>query len=187
MLALAAKRPTDAGTAPIELRHGEATHIPYDADAFDAAVSTQVLEYVPDIPEALAELRRVLRPGGRLLVLDTDWDSIVWRSNDDERMRRVLGTWDQHLADPHLPRTLVSSLRHAGFDVARPVIVPLLNVGFDPNCFSANLVSVIARYVAGRDGWSDEAVQAWAADLRQLGVDYFFSLNGYVFQATNLA
>jgi arsenite methyltransferase len=53
---------------------GDAVELPYPDRAFDAAVSTQVYEYVADIPRALSELRRVLRPGGRALVLDTDWD-----------------------------------------------------------------------------------------------------------------
>jgi arsenite methyltransferase len=60
----------------------------------------------------------VLRPGGRVLVLDTDWDSIVWRSGDDERMERVLAAWEEHLVDPHLPRSLKGSLERAGFEVA---------------------------------------------------------------------
>src|SRR4051812_22654867 len=53
---------------------GDVVELPYADGAFDAAVSTQVYEYVADLPRALAELRRVLRPGGRALVLDTDWD-----------------------------------------------------------------------------------------------------------------
>ena len=113
MLALArARMPTDQ--APVELRHGEAVRIPYPDASFDVAVSTQVLEYVADIATALSEIHRVLRPGGRVLILDTDWDSIVWHSNDERRMDRVLAIWEQHLADPHLPRTLRRGLELAG-------------------------------------------------------------------------
>ena len=55
-----------------EFQRADATNLPYPDDTFDAAVSTQVYEYVADIPRALGELYRVTRPGGRVVVLDTD-------------------------------------------------------------------------------------------------------------------
>ena len=63
---------------------------------------------------------RVLDFGGRLLLLDTDWDSIVWHSRAPQRMRRVLAAWDAHAADPHLPRTLPGLIRDAGFTLPTP-------------------------------------------------------------------
>jgi arsenite methyltransferase len=146
-----------------------------------------VLEYVKDVPGALAEMTRVLRPGGRVLVLDTDWDSIVWHSSDEERMARVLAAWEQHLVDPHLPRRLRGWLERAGLQVAPPQVVPLCNVGFDPATYSAGLLDFVAGFVVGRDGLTAEEVQAWAADLRSLGPDAFFSLNRYLFCATKAA
>jgi arsenite methyltransferase len=187
MLALARSRPTRPSSAPIELRQAGADRLPYAAASFDVAVSTQVLEYVKDVPGALAEIWRVLRPGGRVLVLDTDWDSIVWHSGDDRRMARVLAAWAQHLVDPHLPRTLRGSLERAGFQVAPPQVVPLLNVGFDPATYSAGLLDFVVGFVVGRDGLTAEEVQAWATDLRSLGAGAFFSLNRYLFSATKAA
>ena len=184
MLALARAQALAPGSAPVELGHADANRLPYPAAAFDAAVSTQVLEYVADVPGALAEIHRVLRPGGRVLVLDTDWDSIVWRSGDDERMQRVLAAWEEHLVDPHLPRTLKGSLERAGFEVAPPRVLPLLNVGFEQATYSAGLLEITARFVAGRRGLRAEEVDAWAADLRALGAEAFFSLNRYLFLAT---
>jgi SAM-dependent methyltransferase len=70
-------------------------------------------EYVQDATAALGEAFRVLRPGGRLLVLDTDWGSIVWHSGDAERMRRVLAAWEEHLVDPHPPPRLTRLLSAA--------------------------------------------------------------------------
>src|SRR3954447_18033463 len=98
---------------------GDALALPYPEGSFDAAVSTQVYEYVSDIPRALSELRRVLRPGGRALVLDTDWDSVVWHAADRQRHRRIMAAWEEHLVHAHLPCTLPGHLRRAGFRVTR--------------------------------------------------------------------
>lgn len=163
---------------------GTATELPVPDAAFEAVTSTQVYEYVPDMPSALAEARRVLRPGGRLVVLDTDWDSIVWRSSDDLRMERVLTAWDEHLADAHLPRRLPGLLRAAGFALTSAEVIPLLNVGYRPDTYSAGLIAFVAAFVPGRLGVQADEVAAWEADLRALGEDYFCSLNRYLFVAT---
>jgi SAM-dependent methyltransferase len=183
MLQIAAGRRPPAGAAPLDFRTGDACALPLPDASVDAAVSTQVYEYVDDMPAALAEARRVLRPGGRLLVLDTDWDSIVWHSGDEERMRRVLAAWDEHLVHRGLPRLLGRLLREAGFSVSERAVIPILNAGYDADTYSAGLIGFIAAFVPGRHGLTDADAAAWAQDLRGLEEDYFFSLNRYVFLA----
>ena len=178
MLASARRR-----EAPVEYGTGDALALPFPDEQFDVAVCTQVYEYVEDIAAALAEARRVLRTGGRLLVLDTDWDSIVWHSGDRERMERVLEAWNEHLADPYLPRRLPGLLRAAGLELTDSAIIPILNVGADRDTYSAGMSGVVAAYVAGRGGISEADAIAWEQDLAGLGDDYFFSLNRYLFVA----
>jgi arsenite methyltransferase len=60
MLALARARTTRPNSAPIEFRQAGADRLPYAEASFDVAVATQVLEYVKDVPGALAETWRVL-------------------------------------------------------------------------------------------------------------------------------
>jgi arsenite methyltransferase len=186
MLGIASTRAQVPGGPAIELELAAAGRIPHGAESFDVVVSTQVFEYIDDVPGALDEIRRVLRPAGRVVLLDTDWGSIVWRSTDDARMGRVLTAFEEHLENPHLPRTLGDSLTKAGFTVTHLQVIAMLNAGFDPRTYSAGLVDIVEAFVPGRAKVTKEEAQAWADDLRGLGAGYFFSLNRYLFVASAL-
>ena len=116
----------------IDYRVGNATGLPVDAGQFDVAVSTQVIEYVPDTDAALREIARVLRQGGRAFIVDTDIDSWVWHAADAERMARIMKGWEMHCADPRLPRTLIPRLRAAGFKIVEVEGYPIVNTTYRP-------------------------------------------------------
>jgi ubiquinone/menaquinone biosynthesis C-methylase UbiE len=186
MLAIASTRADVPGGPGIELELATVARIPHPAESFDVVVSTQVFEYVDDVAGALEEVRRVLRPAGRVVLLDTDWGSVVWRSSDDERMARVLTAFEDHLADPHLPRTLTDVLAKTGFTPTHEQVVPLLNTAYDARTYSAGLIDIVSDFVPGHAGVTEDEARAWADDLRSLGPSYFFSLNRYLFVASAL-
>jgi arsenite methyltransferase len=163
----------------------DASKLPFPDSSFDAAVSTQVYEYVADMPSALVELFRVLRPGGRIAIVDTDYDSLVIHTEDPERMSRVLRAWDEHFVHRGLPRVLTPLLRDAGFAVGRRSAIPILNPEYHPGAFSYHLTQMMAAFAVGRCGVSKAEADAWLAELQQLGErgDYFYSLNRYLFLA----
>lgn len=169
----------------VTLLIGDATDLPFPDACFDAATVTQVYAYVPEVDRALAELHRVLRPGGRVLILDTDWDSVVWSSSDQARMHRVLAAWTERFADPHLPRSLSPLLRDAGFRIRTRQALTLLNADYDPSSYSGTNIEVIAAYVSKRHAFARDEVEAWKRDLAELGAKgrYFFSLTRYLFLA----
>jgi ubiquinone/menaquinone biosynthesis C-methylase UbiE len=66
MLAIAAQKPAVSGGSTISYHEAPAEQLPVDDDAFDLVTCQQGLQFMPDRPAALAEMRRALRPGGRL-------------------------------------------------------------------------------------------------------------------------
>jgi ubiquinone/menaquinone biosynthesis C-methylase UbiE len=69
MLAIARQRATGLGR-DVDLREGDAEHLPFDDASFDTVVCALSLCTIPSPDGAVAEMRRVLGPGGRLLLLD---------------------------------------------------------------------------------------------------------------------
>jgi SAM-dependent methyltransferase len=183
MLALAARR--CAGHDNVELLRGEATAVPVPDGGFDAALSVQVQEYVPDVDAGLGELHRVLRPGGRVLVFDVDWATLSLHADDPARSARVLDAWDEHLAHRSLPRTLAPRLRRAGFADVRVRAEAFATVAFDPETYGAALVPFIGAFVAGRGGVSAEEAEAWVAEQRALGErgEFSFAVMQFCFTA----
>lgn len=98
---------------PVELSEAGAEALPFEDDSFDTVVSTLVLCTVPDQVQALAEIRRVLRPGGRLLFIEHvrgEGSAARWQD-------RIEPLWGFLLAGCHPNRDTVSSIREAGFEI----------------------------------------------------------------------
>ena len=68
MVAALKQRVRDARVTNVQCEQADLYLLPFDAGSFDAVVAANVLHLVPDLPGALAALRRVSRPGGRVVV-----------------------------------------------------------------------------------------------------------------------
>jgi len=84
MLELARRRIDEARLGDADLRLGRLEHLPVSDGEADAMVANLVLHHVADPPEVLREIRRGLRPGGRLVIADLS-------EHDDERFWSSLG------------------------------------------------------------------------------------------------
>lgn len=72
MLALTRKRLREAGASAVPLILADARHLPFAAASFDCVFNSYMLDLIPtaDIPLIVAEFRRVLRPGGRIVLVN---------------------------------------------------------------------------------------------------------------------
>ena len=101
-------------SVPVEVVDAGVERLPFPDGCFDAAVSTFVLCSVADPATALAEVRRTLRPGGTLVVLEHvagDGKLRRWQERLTPVHRRIAGNC-------HLARDTRAALADAGFDVS---------------------------------------------------------------------
>jgi len=113
-LAAAAAR---AVPVPVEVTDGTASALPAADASYDAAVVSFVLCTVPDQHTALAEIRRVLRPGGTLCFLEHVRADIRGLA----RMQRALDAtvWPHLFGGCHLSRDTATAIERAGFTISR--------------------------------------------------------------------
>lgn len=113
LLEIAKKRATDRGLQSTMLE-GSGEDIPFSSASFDSVVCTFTLCSVGDPKRVMSEMRRILRPGGRLLFLEHG------RAPDVKVFRwqhRIEPMWKRLAGGCHLTRPIGSALRGAGFEV----------------------------------------------------------------------
>ena len=113
MLALARARLDRAGLRHCSVRHGDIYDLALPRDSFDAVIIHQVLHFLDDSARAIAEAARVLRPSGRLLVVDFAPHDLEFLR--EERAHRRLG---------FAAETVTQWLEAAGLDVLRQETLP---------------------------------------------------------------
>ena len=113
MLALARARLDRAGLQHCSVRHGDIYDLALPRDSFDVVIVHQVLHFLDDSARAIAEAARVLRPGGRLLVVDFAPHDLEFLR--EEHAHRRLG---------FAAETVAQWLEAAGLDVLRQETLP---------------------------------------------------------------
>ena len=83
-------------------------------NSFDGVVCTQVLSYLPEPEAAIGRMLRWTKPGGRLFIAETDWDTLVYSIPDKDLQRKVVESFSDHLGDGWVGRRLYTWCRQAG-------------------------------------------------------------------------
>ena len=116
MREVAAGRADTAGVT-VELLDGGAEELPLGDASVDLVTCERVLQHLEDPDAAVREFARVLRPGGRVVVIDSDWATSIVHPGDQDVLERygafILTQWP----NPYSGRLLRGQLRAAGLDV----------------------------------------------------------------------
>jgi len=109
-------RDTERLSFPVDLIEGSAEEIPLESASVDTVVTTWTLCTIPDASRALHEMRRVLKPGGRLLFVEhgrAPDPNVVWWQD------RLNPIWKGIGGGCHLNRAIGSLIEGAGFQFER--------------------------------------------------------------------
>jgi len=139
MLERARKRLEDLGLTHIELRQAPAEELPFEDESFDNVVSSMVFCSVSDPQRALAEVRRLLKPGGSFRFIEHVRSESAFRGGLQDVVTPV---WSWLGAGCHPNRRTLETIREAGFDVQ------------DVQRYSLSIIPVIVGVARPSDGAS---------------------------------
>jgi ubiquinone/menaquinone biosynthesis C-methylase UbiE len=156
-----ARRRSDG--AEVEYARADATDLPLEDGALGAYRAERVYQHLADPAAALAEARRVLGPGGRIVLIDQAWDGLVIDGEPKELTRAIIQAHSDSLRNPWIGRSYRRLFSEAGFaDVTvHAEVVPITAPPL------AEIVPKLAADAAVAAGAVDRGDGArWLADQR---------------------
>jgi SAM-dependent methyltransferase len=185
MLAVATERAA-ARQVTVKFQVGTAEDLP-----FDVVRSERTLQWVADPARAAAEFARVLRPGGRVCVIDTDWRTLLPDHPSPALARRFLDAMGSVRGDQMtVGSRLVNLLRDAGFDDVQATAETHIWLEWDPDSSVSPAGLVPLRFVAAdlteRGLLDAEEVDTMITQFEQSARDnrFFVSLTMFAAAAT---
>jgi ubiquinone/menaquinone biosynthesis C-methylase UbiE len=184
MVAEAAAR-SEGSTLPVEFHLGDASALEYDDASFDGCRADRVFQHLSDPTSALAELMRVCRPGGRIVISDSDWETIVVDAPDRPTTRTLMTfVCDSH-ANGWAAHQLPGLLKRAGATAlsVTPITIVLTDLGLADTLLG--LRPLVARARTAGIVSQDDA-DRWLASLEEADANQRFLLafTGFVTAGT---
>jgi ubiquinone/menaquinone biosynthesis C-methylase UbiE len=185
-IALATRLSAAEASAILTFARADGHDLPFADQSFDAAVCISVLEFCERPSQVLAEVRRVLRPGGRLLVANADEDTRVYNGSDRELGRRITRAIADRGRDPWLARRLASMVRAAGFHLEQEAVLVDLEREFAPESSGHTHAHLWRDHLLRGAGISTQDYDLWLADLEACAQDgsYCYSVVTYAYLVT---
>jgi ubiquinone/menaquinone biosynthesis C-methylase UbiE len=180
LLDYARKRPPMAGEPPIEWVAGYADSLPFPAHTFDVGLAVTLISHLRNQHAALAELRRVTKVGGKVMLFDQDYQTLVFEHSDRHLTRRILlhGA-DYNIVDGWCGRKLPGLLAEVGLH--HVTCWPFV---YSERDASSYLITIAERFakLARRHGVIDrEEHKTWIGELHARATEgtFYASLNYY--------
>jgi ubiquinone/menaquinone biosynthesis C-methylase UbiE len=179
-----ARRRTDATTPNISFKEGSVQELPFKNESFDRVIATQLLLHLPDPWSGLAEMCRVLAPGGLISIREIDWGTLVVECTDRELSRRFTQLTCNGFRNGLIVRELAWRLRDLGFQRIR--INAEVEVAQEADAFYRWLIEPSLSHFMKSGAFTEAEADSFLGDLegRSRQGRYFCSKTYYSFIAS---
>lgn len=183
LVACARRRTAPAG-AHVSFQVGDACELPFADAAFDRVVANQVLLHLADPWQAVAQMRRVLGPGGLLSIGEWDWDSTCLAVTDRELGRRFTHLLCDQMNNGLIARDLDWQLARHGF--THVAVTPQVQLCREPGAVHQWLIEPVTRELVRTGALTPEEGRLLLADLHERATTgrYFLARTYYTAIAT---
>lgn len=129
------------------LVRGSCDHLPFDDASFDCVINSEVIEHVPDVPEIMVEMWRVLRPGGTLVLGTPDYSRRLWLMLEWIYGKVLPGAYAHEHITHYTSQGLAERLTEMGYEV-----LECRYVGFCEMIFKARKPATASAASVAREG-----------------------------------
>lgn len=163
----------------IEFRSADGAVLPFPDGSFDLVLAATVFSHIPNGLEVLAEMARVTRSGGMVVVFDHDIDTIVVNASDRELSRRIIHAYcDGYFTSGWAGRELYGLFRQVSLEDI--CILPLVLSSTEFGAYWQQVVERASTVAVKTGAVSQEEADKWRVDLEQKGGEgRFFGCRNY--------
>jgi SAM-dependent methyltransferase len=167
---------------PVAFEVGDAQALRFPDHTFDAVRTERMLMHVPNAQQALSEMARVLRPGGRMAVQDFDWECQFCDSPYKDTTRKIALSFCDGLKDGWIGRRLPRLFREAGMtDVSVSFQTVTLNYDFLQLLLGGHVARAVSTGLL-----SEQEANLWWASLAQANEagTFLYGLTAFIVSGT---
>ncbi len=163
----------------IEFRSADGAVLPFPDGSFELVVAATVFSHIPHGLQVLAEMTRVTRSGGMVVVFDHDIDTIVMNASDRELSRRIIHAYcDRYFTSGWAGRELYGLFRQVSLEDI--CILPLVLSSMEFGAYWQQVIERSSTVAVKTGAVSQEEADKWRADLEQKGREgRFFGCRNY--------
>jgi SAM-dependent methyltransferase len=159
-----------------------AAPLPFASASFDSVVCQNVIECISDREGLLAEMHRILRPGGVAVISHCDWDGVLLASDDRELTRRMVRSAGNYpdgedTFESQMGRLLPSLVARSPFSEAATETVLFVDLSLSEDSYAMYHLEGMVR-MSAEFGVSSESAKAWLNGLlaRSDAGQFYFAL-----------